>query len=89
MKKENAKRLKEMLEATLVETEKMFKNEEVSKSYIIGYLEGAVKQAIIELKGQKWREEVILNAKPPNNKYWRLRIGDYNIYQHKRHIGER
>lgn len=51
MKKAEAKRLKEMLEATLVETEKMFKNEEVSKSYIIGYLEGAVKQAIIELKG--------------------------------------
>ena len=51
MKKAEAKRLVEMLETTLVETEKMFKDEEVSKSYIIGYLEGAVKQAIVELKG--------------------------------------
>jgi hypothetical protein len=42
--------IKKTLEKILIESSEMFSNPEISKSYIIGYLEGAIKTTLIELK---------------------------------------
>ena len=50
MKKYQVGELKERLEKTLTATNEMFSDPKISKSYIIGYLEGAIKTTLTELK---------------------------------------
>jgi hypothetical protein len=50
MTKKERKILAEMLKQTIVDTDKMFNTNSESKDYIIGYLQGAIKAAIGELK---------------------------------------
>jgi hypothetical protein len=50
MTKKERKVLVELLKQTIVDTDKMFNTNSESKDYIIGYLQGAIKVAIGELK---------------------------------------
>jgi len=50
MKKYQKQLIIERLEKNLIETNEMFSKPEVSKDYIIGYLEGAIKTTLIDLK---------------------------------------
>jgi hypothetical protein len=47
------KKLAKGLQTQLEHTEKLWTDGEFSHAYIIGYLQGAIKQAIIELESSK------------------------------------
>ena len=50
MTKKEKQILADLLKQTLVDTDKMFDDRTESKDYIIGYLEGAIKQVVRELE---------------------------------------
>lgn len=53
MSSEEKKQLAEALKQALAKTDKWFEDESVSKAFIVGYLQGTIKETIEVLKSKK------------------------------------